>query len=176
MNKRLFFALDISKKDKDAIAHWRDQALKLPYKAIAQDNFHITLAFLGNTTSEQQQHLTNHATELAQQIVINAPNILQLNHTGLFKKPKVFYLGLSTCPNWLNELATDLSDAAIAEGLFQENRPYCPHLSLYRKATEQTKLPSLKRLINVNSFSLYESISTDHGVSYCPIKSWQLTL
>jgi len=99
MNKRLFFALDISKKDKDSIANWRDQTLKLPYKAITQDNFHITLAFLGNTTSEQQQHLTNQATKLAQQIVINAPNILQLNHTGLFKKPKVFYLGLSTCPS-----------------------------------------------------------------------------
>jgi len=69
-----------------------------------------------------------------------------------------------------------LSDAAIAEGLFQEKRPYCPHLSLYRKATEQTKLPSFKRLINVNSFSLYESISSEKGVSYCPIKTWPIAL
>jgi len=174
--KRLFFALDIADNDKKIIAHWRDNKLNLPFKAITKDNFHITLAFLGNTTSQQQQHLIEHATKLAQQIAPLNYHDLQLDHLGLFKKPKVMYLGLTTCPNWLSALATSLSDAAITEGLFQENRPYCPHLSIYRKATANTQNASLKRSINVNSFSLYESIPRENGVSYCPIKTWQFAL
>jgi len=47
MNKRMFIAIDITSADKAAIALWREQHLSLPFKIIPQQNFHITLAFLG---------------------------------------------------------------------------------------------------------------------------------
>ncbi len=178
--KRLFFALDIAANDKQSIAQWRDQQLKQPFKAIASDNFHITLAFLGNTTSEQQQQLTNHASKLTQQMSPIKDQTLRLDHLGLFKKPKVMYLGLQMCPSWLSELANKLSQAAIALGLFQENRSYCPHLSIYRKAhaiddnTLNTSIINKNITLKINSFSLYQSISSEHGVIYTPIHTWQL--
>ena len=174
MNKRLFFALDISANDKQTIAYWRDQTLKLPFKAITKNNFHITLAFLGNTNAEQQQKLINGANILARPITANKNNELQLDHIGLFKKPKVMYLGLHTCPNWLHDLANNLSKAALAVDLHQENRPYCPHLSIYRKATPITHHYAVNFSLVIKSFSLYQSISQKTGVTYCPINTWQL--
>ena len=172
--KRLFFAVDVSASDKQAIANWRDKQLALPFKAIVADNFHITLAFLGRTTTDQQQQLMIVANELAQHISGINEQTLQLRHTGLFKKPQVLYLGLATCPSWLTTLAQNLSKAAIAQGLSQENRRYCPHLSIYRKATSINQTIAIDLSIQITSFSLYQSKPSDHGVIYQPIKTYSL--
>lgn len=182
MNKRLFFALDILPSDKILIANWRDLKLDLPFKAVAIDNFHITLAFLGHVTVQQQTQLTNKADEIAQHIIpiftacSKKDKILLIEQIGLFKKPKVLYLGFKVCPNWLNQLAESLVEEAKLIGLFQEDRSYLPHLSIYRKANDITKGLQLNIPIEIKSFSLYHSSSTEHGVSYCPIKTWQLYL
>ncbi|MBL4909906.1 MAG: RNA 2',3'-cyclic phosphodiesterase [Alteromonadaceae bacterium] len=184
--KRLFFALDITNNDKQLLTHWRDKALNLPFKTITTENFHITLAFLGNTSSVQQQQLTDSANKFSQQISPITSPILQLNHVGLFKKPKVMYLGLQTCPDWLNDLANNLSQAAIKIGLLQEKRAYCPHLSIYRKAhamddgslnigMSDIEMSDKKIIIKINSFSLYRSVSSEQGVIYTPITTWKLT-
>jgi 2'-5' RNA ligase len=177
---RLFFALDIAASDKQTIAHWRDNKFKQAFKAIPSDNFHITLAFLGNTSSEQQQQLISDANKFAKLIYpINKPQLL-LTHLGLFKKPKVMYLGLQTCPCWLNDLANNLSQAAINIGLFQENRAYCPHLSIYRKASAidnnslEIAMTGKNMPLKIKSFSLYQSISSEQGVVYTPINTWKL--
>jgi len=176
MNKRLFFALDILPKDKALIAQWRDCNLDLPFKTVASDNFHITIAFLGGVTALQQACLTHEADKLVQKIYSIADNRLELDYIGLFKKPKVLYLGLKTCPNWLKLLAENIEQEAKSMGLFQEDKPYLPHLSIYRKAHETTTKNSLNIPIKIKSFSLYQSSSTENGVSYCPIKTWQLCL
>jgi len=182
MNKRLFFALDILPSDKALIANWRDSKLNLPFKAIAVDNFHITLAFLGNVTSQQQALLSNKADEIVQQVLsIKIPPLkisdpLLLNSIGLFKKPQVLYLGLKTCPNWLKQLAESLTVQSKLIGLFQEERAYLPHLSLYRKASDITNSFQLQMPLEIKSFSLYQSSSTEYGVSYCVIKTWQLCI
>jgi 2'-5' RNA ligase len=175
-NKRLFFALDINEQDKALVAQWRTRYLSMPFKAIAHRNFHITLAFLGNTSNIQQHQLSEKATTLAQQISPIAANesYLTLNSLGLFKKPKVLYLGLQHCPLWLSTLAQQLSQTASKIGLFQENRPYCPHLSIYRKATHVNDSLLVAIGLQVQSFSLYESISSEQGVVYTPIKTWRL--
>ncbi|WP_440874931.1 RNA 2',3'-cyclic phosphodiesterase [Thalassotalea sp. PLHSN55] len=179
MLSRLFFALDINDNDKEMIANWRDQ-LDLPFKAIAPENFHITLAFLGNVNAKQQQELLLKAQTANQQLTNNLlfkkqDCRLTLSKLALFKEPNVLYLGLKECPCWLSQLATCLSVAAVVEGVFQEPRPYLPHLSVFRKATTLSgKSISFDQEITVNSFSLYQSISSDTGVRYQPIKQWQL--
>ena len=62
---RLFFALDIEEQDKKALAHWRETSLKLPFKKVPKDNFHVTLAFLGNISTEQQTALISFADQIA---------------------------------------------------------------------------------------------------------------
>jgi len=182
MNMRLFFAVDIFPNDKKIIANWRERKLNLPFKAVTMDNFHITLAFLGDVTMQQQAQLSNKADEITQQILplytsfVEEEKPIVLNHLGLFQKPKVLYLGLKVCPNWLKKLAENLSEQAKLIGLYQEDRPYLPHLSIYRKANEITTDRQPNIPINIKSFSLYQSYPTDYGVSYCPIKTWKLYL
>ena len=180
MQNRLFFALDINEHDKAVIHQWRNEQLSLPYKAIALENFHITLAFLGLVNAKQQQELILKANTANQQLTNNLQfkkqgTELVLQNLGLFQKPQVLYLGLLHCPCWLTQLATSLSVAAVVEGLFQEPRPYCPHLSLYRKAKALTKpTPNFSHKLSINSFSLYQSISSSEGVQYKPLHQWQL--
>lgn len=57
MNKRMFLALDVSSADKATLALWRSQNLALPFKIIEPNNFHVTLAFLGLLTNNQQTNL-----------------------------------------------------------------------------------------------------------------------
>jgi RNA 2',3'-cyclic 3'-phosphodiesterase len=173
--KRLFFALDISTENKQLIANWREQQLALPYKTIDVNNFHITLCFLGNSTAEQQALLITKANKLIPHIANKSETSLLLDHYGLFKKPKVFYLGLQYCPVWLTQLAANFSLYAQEIGFFQEQRPYRAHLSIYRKASELKQPIPVNFIIDVKSFSLYQSLSTSHGVSYQPLKTWPLT-
>ncbi len=172
---RLFFALDINPQDKRAIATWRQHYLALPYKAIAEENFHITLAFLGEVSTWQQQALIEHAGKLAHHIKVAQNNVLHLTHCGLFKKPQVLFLGLTDTPMWLKSLAAQLSEKAIQLGISQEQRPYCPHISLYRKAKTPESHLSCNLTLEINSFSLYQSISTANGVQYRALSTWLLT-
>jgi len=175
--KRTFFALDINTKDKNKIDHYRTQQLRLPFKAINKENFHITLSFLGFIDNYKQQQLSKFAHNIAMQLQDISPACLLLDHYGLFKKPKVFYLGLQQQPDWLKFLAHALIDQAKNLNIEQENRLYCPHLSIYRKAT-LNNLPhyvlTAALPITITSFSLYQSISTPVGVQYHPMKTWRL--
>lgn len=174
--KRLFFALDISKTDKELLAKWREFHLKLDAKAIKKDNFHITLAFLGNVNDAQQAKLIECSEHYYHQYLHSNTQgySLMIDHADLFKKPQVLYLGFKSFPNTLIHLAEHLKQAAIQQGIKQEERPYLPHISIYRKA-KTVPLEMMVRLnIHCTSYSLYHSQSTPNGVTYTPLKTWTL--
>ncbi len=177
---RLFFALDISQEDKEQLDDWRQHILaplfcSSSFKIIQKENFHITLSFLGIIQPAQLVPLQQQADVLASQL-INTPQYqhrtVTLNTLGHFKQPKVLYLGLTNTPEWLTNMANSLKQAALAQHIFQEERPYCPHLSLYRKATHLPQVHIESKTVAIKSFSLYSSISEAGGVIYTPIKTW----
>ncbi|MEW6981125.1 RNA 2',3'-cyclic phosphodiesterase [Colwelliaceae bacterium 6471] len=184
---RLFFALDIEKPDQIVIAKWREQVLNLPFKKIPRQNFHITLAFLGSISNTDRQALIDKAntymSECYQLNSVKRPLNLHLDHTGWFRKPKVIYLANSIIPVWLDKLANYLNVCASQLTIFQEERAYSPHISLYRKATTSADKflhTTEQRLranitITIKSFSLYQSVSTPDGVQYIPINQWRLS-
>lgn len=189
--KRLFFALDISDKDKKAIIHWRQKHLDniMPIShPVAESNLHITLAFLGTVNQNQQDIFTEYCDEIFHSPISKNYNAMQiktdfelsLNTLQLFKKPKVLHLSFNSFPNLLTSLAESLSEKAKRQGLFQESRSYCPHVSIARKVKELTVNSSLNKSLNiplkVTSFSLYHSQSTPQGVVYLPQNTWSLVL
>jgi len=189
MKKRMFLALDISGADKVKIAHWREQHLLLPFKAINEQNFHITLAFLGLIDNAQQlsveKSINQHQHFIQQQLkaFVQQEQVLSvvLSHLGYFKKAQVLHLMPATCPDWLmylNKLIVQLSrncNIALA------NSPYQAHLSLYRKAKLPLPAPFeniqqivVKQQLCITSFSLYHSCSTALGVHYNPVSTWKI--
>lgn len=173
---RYFFALELSSATQALLANWRDQELLLPYKAVPAQNLHITLAFLGALTDQQKHQLIAAVSQIKSSLAKQTNYTLKLNRLNYFKKPKVLYITNNEIPPWLTILATALSQQAIALGLFQEKRPYLPHITLYRKATAlPNNLPQGDIDISVDSFSLFQSLTSKTGVSYQAIKRWYLT-
>jgi 2'-5' RNA ligase len=180
---RLFFALDICLGDKSAIKQWRQQHLALLGKPVSENNYHITLAFLGLVSTKQQTLLTQQIDNNFDRYILenNGPKIrgktLTLGKLELFEKPQVLYLSLISTPHWLNTLANHTSNQSKTLGIKQELRPYLPHLSLYRKIRnlhEDTKRIQCNLEITVTSFSLYHSYSSENKLIYQPIKTWCL--
>lgn len=189
MTKRMFLALDISETDKVNIAQWRNQHLSLPFKAIDEQNFHITLAFLGLIDSVQQANLEKIIDQqhsfIQQQLksfILQEKNVvLALSVVGYFKKPQVLHLMPNLCPDWLIYLNKTLVELSLNCGITQQDNHYQPHVSLYRKA-KFPFFPAHKKMLqtvfeqclNLTSFSLYHSYSSLEGVRYQPVHTWKL--
>ncbi len=175
MTNRYFFALDIAENDKNTIAAWQMETLNLNFKVIPKDNFHITLCFLGAVSEDQYIQLIKNTEKISCALRPISETTLHLNYLGLFKKPKVLYLGNSYTPPWLLTLSNELCNVANSLSIFQENRSYTPHISIYRKAKAILPIKEETSLyIKINSFSLYKSISSPKGVKYIPVQRWQL--
>ncbi|KGJ99217.1 RNA 2',3'-cyclic phosphodiesterase [Thalassotalea sp. ND16A] len=169
--KRCFFGLKVSEKDRQSIAVWRNKHLANRFKAVAAENFHLTLAFLGNVDEQQLHQL------MATAHTIECPKItINLTELGFWHKPKVLYLTSNSCPAELKKLANTCTNAAVATGISITERHYIPHLTLARKAKY---LPSITTPIdftlNFAEFCLFQSLSTESGVKYQALKSWTLS-
>jgi 2'-5' RNA ligase len=86
---RAFLGLSPDANTKLAIDTWRNKALPNLETLVHADNFHVTLAFLGNVTSEQ--------LEVIIRLIDEMPKItdfdVSLNLLGYWPKPKAFWLG-----------------------------------------------------------------------------------
>lgn len=172
---RLFFALDIHPTDQEQLFLWRQQYLSLPFKAITPTNFHITLCFIGSVEEQKVLQMCNAADQLCNAHQLSYPANLNLDSCGWFAKAKVIYLSSTQVPKWLSHLAYGLNETACSLGIFQESRPYIPHISIYRKAKFNPPQPQHQApSITIKSFSLYRSSSLRNEIHYQAIKKWYL--
>ena len=187
---RLFFAVDATALAPQLLAlqqQWltalADQKAKAPSRAVAvaPENLHMTLLFLGNLTQAQCDSLilATTAARLGAQL---SPFSVTLCRSGLFPSAKVAWLGPATTPAPLTQLEQQLRALVSELGLAVEPRPYRPHITLLRKASSPVNQdlatalapPPAPLTLPVNEFALYESRSTPDGVRYLPLASWQI--
>jgi len=170
--KRLFFAL------------WPDDALKRKIKSTLKHtpilpensrlvpayNLHLTLHFLGNVPLAKIDCFKTAAANIP-----TAKFSLNLNHIGCFNKVKVLWLGVKKSPPELIELHKKLGKSLSACGYAPEARTFKPHITLARKVKVLKEKTKIKPLIwQVNRFALIESIASDRGVLYKPLKVYSL--
>lgn len=172
---RYFFALDIPNDSKQALSAIQQRITPLLPKPTTLENLHLTLAFLGDITAEQKSALINYAALLPQNVSKNTRYNLIADHTGVFEQAKVMYVGLAEQPAWLNSLAAMLEAKAKELGISMVERPYHAHITISRKVKSMPVPMSFKESIPINSFSLYQSISTPGGVKYLPEVTFSLT-
>ena len=187
---RLFFAVDATALAPQLLAlqqQWltalADQKAKAPSRAVAvaPENLHMTLLFLGNLTQAQCDNLilATTAARLGAQL---SPFSVTLCRSGLFPSAKVAWLGPATTPAPLTRLEQQLRALVSEQGLAVEPRPYRPHITLLRKTSSPANQdlatalapPPAPLTLPVNEFALYESRSTPDGVRYLPLASWQI--
>lgn len=171
-HRRLFFGLDAHSQSQALLG--LQQQLALAASPVVADNLHLTVLFLGAVNEEQLPQLCQLGAQVASQ---QAGFKVVLDQLGVFPQAKVTWIGPSQAPRQLLELEQALRAGASALGLPLDERPYRPHLSLYRKA--RTLPPSAGPCrpipLPVSDFHLYESCSTPAGVQYQKLASWQFT-
>ncbi len=105
-------------------------------RRVKPENFHLTLAFLGQTPDERLGDVTDAAREAAAAV---SPFTLAFDRAGQFPergRPRVVWLGLADGADSVLELGEGLYAGLRRRGLHFEDRPQSPHLTLARVAED----------------------------------------
>ncbi|KEA53146.1 2'-5' RNA ligase [Mangrovibacter sp. MFB070] len=170
--KRLFFAIALPAPLQQEIIDWR--ATHFPEttgRPVAAANLHLTLAFLGDVTSEKQQVLMQLARRIRQ-----GAFALTLDDAGLWVRSQVIWLGTRSPARGLLSLADMLRAQAARNGCYQSPQPFHPHITLWRNAARDARLPApgFRWSFTVSSFALYESQFARGRTRYTPLAEFPL--
>lgn len=163
---RTFIALPLSGADKLAIASWREKVFPALPGAIRPENFHITLAFLGDTAPNTLEAISN---------MPNLPCKLTLtsHEVGYFSKPGIGFLHIAQCPA-LQKLRNDLLNQLPSGIKPSDKRDFVPHISLFRNLPEPMPAPLIAPdfSFKINHYTLFESQNTTSGPYYRDLIHW----
>lgn len=182
--KRTFIALNIPVPEDllKQISAFREELKGLNIKWVEPHHYHLTLAFLGDTKPVQIQNIT----VLLQAIVCKyKPFNFRFNEIGAFKSlksPQVIWLG-GPEPENFNIIVAEIRQMLVENGFEAELKKFKAHLTLGRvKDVFQNNLEilsvkhrqELKGIILADTLVFYESILTQSGPIYKPIRSYKL--
>jgi 2'-5' RNA ligase len=140
-----------------------------PAKAVAVDNLHLTLLFLGQSTASQAQSLVGALTQ------VQLPTFsVQLQQWQLWSGPAVLCLAGRVEDPALAMLYQQLLQCAALSGFAPPHHPLTPHITLARHAKQLPLLPPLFIHLKPSTLVLFHSDSTPSGVCYRPL--WQRIL
>lgn len=137
---------------------------------LSPETWHITLQFLGETSSEKYGCTVAHLRD------VRSPQVpIWLEGTGCFDRARVFFAGVNVSSQ-LAELQKQVAGATAHCGFKPEDRPYHPHVTLARaKGDNRQALQTLKAGTNLKAtfprfaaleFLLYEAFLGPGGSRY----------
>ena len=168
---RVFFALWPS----DDTRTWIDQTagvlqLEGAARRVPVYNLHLTLHFIGNIFNHELDCLRDQARRVQSERFS-----LTLDCFGLFRKPRVAWLGCRNTPDGLAKLHVKLGTELGACGFQPEARAYSPHVTLVRKTLRDPGEVEVEpRTWQVEKFVLIESRSVGNGVKYEVLETYPL--
>jgi 2'-5' RNA ligase len=169
--KRLFVSIELPESVSETLANL-DPHLR-GVRWLEPRQMHLTLAFLGNVSSEIQEALFGKLQAISWKSFF-----LPLIGLGTFPTkgwPKIIWTGVGTGHPHLFQLHKRVQEALLAVGLEPDLRSFHPHITLARcrDVSPQTIRPFLKShatfdagMIHVESFQLNSSELTPAGSVY----------
>jgi len=183
---RLFLAVDIP-EDIRSSAERLIARLEIPstkVRWVKPANLHVTLKFLGETSSDRLAAVIDAARRTAAAF---GPMNLSVDGMGVFPnkiKPRVVWLGLKGDLDKMAGLAEALDLALARKGFDREERAFSPHLTIGRVISDSVKGQIIRattahREMDLGSFTasslvLYESQLRPGGSIYNAIESFDL--
>lgn len=163
---RLFIAINLSEEAKKEL---RTIQKTLPKTYAINNNIHLTLKFLGETTPKQAEEIK---TALSQ--IKFSPFKIELSQTGVFpneKNPRVLWVGIKP-EKGVIELQKKINKTL--EKMFKPEKDFVPHITLARikKLEKQSKLEIKPIHFEVKEFVLYESKLTPEGAKHEAIQRY----
>lgn len=139
-------------------------------RAVAAENLHITLAFVGGVTAGRRVCM-----EAAVAMLRATPFTVTLDRLGFWSRPKILWAGASAAPAELTGLVAALTAALIPCGYQPEPRPFQVHVSLARQAQRPPEVQEIPPIVwPADAVCLVESVSGEHGSEYRVIGRWPL--
>ncbi len=168
--ERLFFALWPDDSLRARLAALTAAAAGLRGRAVARENLHLTLVFLGALDEGQKAC----AEQVADEVRSDAFSLV-LDHSGHWRGPQVLWVGASSPPRPLRALVETLHLGLEPCGHRPDNRPFRAHVTLMRKAA--TPPPELRvepLHWPVREFCLIRSETLPEGARYRVLRTWPL--
>jgi len=170
---RVFFAVWPDAAARDALAKLACAvAAEEGGRAPAQENLHLTLAFVGDVAEERVAALR--AVGLEATIGVPAFD-LALDRVGAFRGSGITWAGASRVPAALGHLVGRLNDALAAQGFPTDPRPFQAHVTLARRCRRQPGANLAPPIAwTVATLTLNASELAPGGSRYREIAGWPL--
>ncbi len=145
----------------------------------APESWHITLQFLGTTSSDQYECIVEQLHALRASSVSIHVNVL-----GFFDRVGIFFAGFELTPKLLG-LQEAVTAATSPCGFIPDTRPYHPHVTLARTKGKgranslgelKARMPRqpLSRKFVADTLALYESVTGPGGSRYTVLHHFRL--
>lgn len=169
---RLFFALPLAPSSADAIEDWRERNLPHLCGRVPQANFHITLAFLGQTPATKMETLCASAESLFCD-ECSESFTLTIDTFAYWSKAGVSWIGPQSWPEqlavWNRKLSRHASQTRKGKKAYQ------PHVTISRSHEPPPRPlhePDIRATFS--AASLYQSVPAGDGVRYEELETWGL--
>jgi 2'-5' RNA ligase len=137
---------------------------------VPADNVHLTLAFVGAWPQSQLASLFAAGHSLDGQTMH-----VTLDLHGAFRRTGIAWIGASSPPVALADLATALAGALRANGVPYDERSFRPHVTLARRCRGPWPHGACEPLAwDVDSFALMASETRTEGARYTRLAGWPL--
>jgi len=155
------------------IAFWPDQHTRERMQAIQQaytgggrpvrpENFHLTVAFLGQVEKQRVP-----ALQTMMQAIRIPRTELQLDRLAWFRRSQVFWLGCRWTPPPVLAAVQDLTQRLAQAGFSTDQRSWQAHVSLYRKMRNTPEIIDPEPVIwPLKPWVLVASETRPEGVEY----------
>ncbi|KEK24509.1 RNA 2',3'-cyclic phosphodiesterase [Bacillus gaemokensis] len=179
MEPHYFIAVTLPSHIKEILANYKEEMKdNLLFRSwVHQEDYHITLSFLGSAGQEQLQGI-----EKGLQLLRNTPELdLVLQNFATFgrpESPRIFWAGINE-NQALFELQKQVHTICENNGFSLETRPYHPHITVARKwvGEEEFYLNNVQQMKKVSfqadTVALYQSNVKDTP-KYKPIAEIKL--
>ncbi|WP_063344237.1 RNA 2',3'-cyclic phosphodiesterase [Vibrio jasicida] len=164
---RLFFALTFDQRSKSLLKQIQDrlQQQGIAGRYTCEDNFYITLAFIGESTEEETQRLIDIFHQLRSRC-----EQITVDHLGSFRQSgrQLAWLGIKDNLA-VTTLQNELIEAIELHGFVTESRDYVPHITLARHVDQQASLYAVEispLLLPIYSIALMESKTVNGKLVY----------
>lgn len=182
---RTFVAIKIQPGQKllKQVSSFKEQFKDDRINWVSDDNLHLTLRFIGNTTREQLYTLVD-----ALEVFVEScsPFSFELKGCGYFNgkgKPRVLFVKVKELEQ-LKQMAEGIEKCVVSCGFQNELKPFRPHLTLGRikylenrnrfiAVMDEMEVISYQH-VEVSEFILYQSILSTEGPSYKRIKTFEI--
>ena len=170
---RLFFALwpdwEIRQSISQGVMPYLDDVCG---RKVSQQQWHITLAFLGHINDDIVSCIQHQADKVTGQAFE-----LTLDTLGHWSRPKVVWLGCASVPEAMRALVNSLNTELQGCGYEPEYQDFKAHMTLMRKVTRRPGTFEFNPIHwAVNQFVLIESQMNHHGSKYQVIRQWDLSV